>query len=392
MPPLALTPALTTPASAVMTPIDTNSVLYRRTMAELDAFTTWLHNNCAQGMVGEIGWPDRPSDSGQWNSLAADWLGRAQAAGLWVAVWTSKESVGTGHQLEPYESAAPGLPISLADVQSAVMESHRSTGPFIDGMNAGDGEMGFPQLAPTSPLSNLRPGTYGVDYSYLSLASYRYLASRGVTVVRIPFRWERIQPTPGGPLSVAAVAQLRATVADAEASGMRVILDLHNFGSYFVGDPATGIGYRAAIGSPRLPVADLGDFWSRMSQAFGADPGVLAYDLMNEPIQLPHSSTVSSSQLWELASQSALSAIRAGGDQKTVLVAGYQWSGLENWLQAHPTGWIQDPAHNFRYEGHHYWDTDHTSRYLLTYQQEEKSLETHPPTVAMPAPSTTSCG
>jgi endoglucanase len=307
-----------------------------------------------------------------------------------VAVWVTRESVGTIHQLTPYEAAAPYQPLSIVDPQAAVIEAHPSTGGFINGVNSGDGEGGFPELAATSPFSNINGGTYGVDYSYDTRATFRFLASRGIGMVRIPFRWERLQPQLYGPLDPTELNRLRTAVAAAESEGMQVILDLHNFSAYFQGDPVQGVGVRQALGSAELPGSALADFWNRMSAVFHADPGVLAYDVMNEPVAMPYTDTLTPSMNWESISQQVVNSVRAQGDTKMLMVAGYQWDGMEHFVANQPSAWIRDPAHNFRYEVHQYWDTDHTSRYLLTYDQEEQSLAgsgIYIPPVPDPAPA-----
>jgi hypothetical protein len=89
----------------------------------------------------------------------------------------------------------------------------------------------------------------------------------------------------------------------------------------------------------------------------------VAYDLMNEPANLPTIDGRSSAQVWEEASQSALDAIRAAGDEKLVMVAGYQYSHARHWAEQHPQDWIEDPADNIRYAAHHYWQRDETNSY-----------------------------
>jgi hypothetical protein len=38
------------------------------------------------------------------------------------------------------------------------------------------------------------PGTYGVDYTYPTSSELDYYAAKGVTLIRLPFLWERMQP------------------------------------------------------------------------------------------------------------------------------------------------------------------------------------------------------
>ena len=90
-------------------------------------------------------------------------------------------------------------------------------------------------------FSNAAPGIYGATYRYDPPQTFRALARRGIRLVRLPFRWERVQPQLGGELDPAEVERIRETVAAAHAAGLVVVLDLHNFGEY-----------RTAAGSARL--------------------------------------------------------------------------------------------------------------------------------------------
>src|SRR5262249_55734158 len=129
-------------------------------------------------------------------------------------------------------------------------------------------------------------------------------------------------------------------------------------------------GVRQPIGSSGMPVAKFADLWSRLSTAFKNDAGVIGYGLMNEPVGLPSTSSLSDDKLWEQASQAALTAIRNDGDTKLVLVPGNEWAPASEWTSHHPSPWINDPSNNFRYEAHQYWDRDGSGSYNYTYDQE----------------------
>ena len=40
------------------------------------------------------------------------------------------------------------------------------------------------------------PGVFGTDYTYPTHTEIDYYAAKGMSVVRLPFLWERVQPTP----------------------------------------------------------------------------------------------------------------------------------------------------------------------------------------------------
>ncbi|MFY0579974.1 cellulase family glycosylhydrolase [Cystobacter fuscus] len=129
------------------------------------------------------------------------------------------------------------------------------------------------------------PGRYGSDYSKPSLASLQYLKSRGHDVVRIPFMWERIQPIRRQALNTAYRDLLLQTLKDANTAGLKVIVDMHNYGRY------TENGVTHTFGG-NVSEDDYKDAWSRIATAIKGNAqaysAVYAYDIMNEPHDLPY--------------------------------------------------------------------------------------------------------
>lgn len=345
----------------------TGDALHTRVRAELGVFTHWLQVNNAKGYIGEVGWPD--TDGALWNSLASDWFADADAAGLWVTGWASGEWWGNSYKLSVYEDhASPYSAVDAASTQAPVFEAHQSNG-YLRGVNDNGGEFGgAPTSQATSSFSNTNSGAYNAAYHYDSQTTFHYLASRGVKIVRIPFRWERIQKTPSSGLDATEVTRLKGVIDRAHAEGLGVILDMHNYGAYYLYNGTQGV--RRAVGSSQIPVTTFSRAWKLLSTAFKAYPGVVGYGLMNEPTGLPSTSTLSAAKLWEKASQAALTAIRNNADAQLVLVPGYNWSGAQQWAKTHPKAWISDPSNKFRYEAHHYWDRDNSGSYAHSYSDE----------------------
>ena len=332
-----------------------------REVAELASFTSWLNENNVKGYVGEVGWPGG-ADSTGWNGIADDWYQAADRAGLWVSAWAAGSWWPDTYPMVVYregEGEGDGA-IGSNGTQAEVVEAHARVGNALRGVDIASGAFGTAEDG-NSSYSNVDPGTYGADYSYEDLAGYQYLASRRVAMVRISFTWERLQPELGKPLDPAAVAQLKKTVADASAAGLGVVLDLHNYGGYWLGD-GRRTPERVALGSRELPVAALASFWQQLVVAFRGQAGVLGYGLMNEPGRLA-ASPKEGAKVWEAASQDVVDAVRAVGDRHTVFVAGYGSSSPNQWQQLHPRAWIVDPARAVRYEAHQYFDADGSGRY-----------------------------
>ena len=342
--------ALTASSSAATTP----DALHRKVASQLGSFTTWLQQGGAfgHGYVGEIGWPN---DDPRWNELAAGWYRQADQQWLWASAWSAGDWWPPTYPLRIYGNGTSGP-------QAPVVEAQAPRKRSVDLSGA---EFGTPRPldAYSTTFSSSRRGIVGVDYVYPTPDDFRFLATRGITMVRLPFRWERIQPALNGPLDPGELAHLTATVAAAQAAGVGVILDVHNYGAYWLSD-AYGTGWRKPIsttGSVRIDTFT--DLWWRLSVAFAGMPGVVAYDLMNEPVGMPGGATT-----WETASQAAVSAIRARGDTTQIMVAGYSWSAPASFPVQHPHGpWIHDPANRTFYEAHQYFDCDGSGKYRDSY-------------------------
>jgi hypothetical protein len=354
--------------------------LHRRVRAELGKFTGWLEQNGVEGYIGEVGWPDDyRGDASSWNALANAWYDDADAAGLWVTQWSTGEWWGRDYKLAVYEDrhSPDGWPdgVDSANTQAVVAEAHPTTASYKRGVNVSGAEFGAPfSLDRTSGFSNKNPGRYDRAYHYNGRATFDYLASRGVKLIRLQFRWERIQPTLGRPLNGTELRRLEGAVQRATDAGLEVILDVHNFGDYYI--ERKGRGVRFPIGSDRLPIGRFADLWRRLSRTFEGMPGIVGYGLMNEPAGMPRVGGLSPAKVWEKASQKALDAIRSNGDERLVLVQGYAWAGAQRWPENHPSSWIDDPAENFRYEAHHYWDRNNSGAYVHSYAEEVADART----------------
>ncbi len=361
----------TVPASPA-TAAPTCDPLCRRVRAELAEFTGWLAANGARGFIGEVGWPSGPAvsatEQAKWNALGESWYRDADAAKLWVTAWATGEWWGTSYPLSVWD-VGNGNVLKRPRPQATVIQAHPTRTGYQRGVSVAGGEFGFlPTIEPTSAFSNANPGVYDRDYHYDRAASFKYLYSRGVRLVRLAFRWERLQPTLGGALDPAELARLRSAVDRATAAGLKVVLDMHNFGAYYRSNGTQGV--RLGVGSSALPHATFADTWRRIALAFADKPGVTAWGIMCEPVGLAGRTGLSAAQVWEQASQAAVTAIRSTGDARTAIVPGYEWSAARDWTDHHPDAWITGT--NILYEAHHYWDHDNSGTYTWTYAQEKQ--------------------
>ncbi|WP_334145161.1 glycoside hydrolase family 5 protein, partial [Rhabdothermincola sp.] len=358
--PPTTTPPATPPPSTGSWPVGADA-LQRRVLAELKVFTDWLDRTGAKGYIGEVGWPNNESTD-RWNALADTWYQAADSKGLMVTAWATGEWWGS-YNLAIYGNNGPSIGTALSPAR--VVEAHRGGAGKDRGVNVNGGEFGIGGNLGTGSggaFSNVNRGTYDQDYHYDSQATFNYLASRGVEVVRLPFRWERIQPTLGGPLDTTELARLRDVIDRANAAGIDVIPTVMNYGAYWMGSP----GIRTPIGSSGVTNQHFADLWRRLAVALGDRPNISGWGLMNEPTNMPTGSAG-----WEQASQAAVDAIRGAGDRHTIFVPGYNWSTARRFVESHPNGpWIRDSLGNIRYEAHHYFDGDNSGSYGRSYDAE----------------------
>jgi endoglucanase len=191
-------------------------------------------------------------------------------------------------------------------------------------------------------------GKVDKDYTWPSTNTLDYFANKGFNTVRLPFKWERLQPTLMGELDEAELSRLMETVELIRARGMKTILDPHNYARY----------HDKLIGSKDVPVEAFADFWARLARYYANDDQVV-FGLMNEPNRMPVAQ-------WLEAANAATAAIRDKAKANNlVLVPGTAWSGAHSWMapvdgerNGVAMAKFSDPANNFVFEFHQYLDDD----------------------------------
>lgn len=192
------------------------------------------------------------------------------------------------------------------------------------------------------------PGRIGFDYIYPTLTELDEVKAAGMTVIRLPVLWERLQPRLGFPLDRVELSRIQEVRDEAERRGLRLIVDLHDYGTY----------RGAPVGSVTVPVDAFAEFWGRMAAAFVNDPSLI-FGLMNEPHGIDTAA-------WARAQQTVIGAIRGAGARNLVLVSGTGWDGAHNFVSGEGYGapnaavlaTLHDPVNNFAFEVHQYLDSD----------------------------------
>lgn len=200
-----------------------------------------------------------------------------------------------------------------------------------------------------------------------------YLRSKGIALIRLPIAWEKLQPALNGPLNQTEVARLKSFLDSAASRNMQVIIDIHNYARYnprWAADAAANWGIVAVnnshalpIGSASVPISAFQDLWKKLAGALSGHAGLAGYDIMNEPYNL-------GSGVWPQAAQSAVDGIRSVDMKTTIYVEGTQWSSAYYWPYDNGNLKIKDPANNFVYEAHLYFDGDGSGTYKQTYDQQ----------------------
>jgi endoglucanase len=224
------------------------------------------------------------------------------------------------------------LAITLAILP--LQASLASAAPCLRGINLSGAEFGEPD------------GQVFKNYVYPSEETISYFEKKGMNTVRVPFQWERLQPELGQSLNEDELKLLKDTVSLLRKHKMTIILDPHNYASY----------KKTQIGTPPVTTLAFADFWTRLAAEF-SDQGDVIFGLMNEPHDIDASK-------WLNAANTAIRGIRAVGAKNYILVPGTRWTGAHSWQSggndANGTVMlgIKDPAKNFGYEVHQYFDSD----------------------------------
>jgi len=194
------------------------------------------------------------------------------------------------------------------------------------------------------------PGTHGREYLYPPIAHFDYYRNLGFALIRLPFKWERLQPELNSPFAPGEQKLLLDTVRQGTRSGQNVIIDPHNFAKRRIA--ADGWTAEYLIGSAQVPLAAFADFWARLAQLFKNDARVL-FGLMNEPVGIGVDD-------WLGCVNAAIASIRATGAENLILVPGIEYSGAHSWQRLGNTKMadVVDPLNRFAFEVHQYLDPD----------------------------------
>lgn len=200
------------------------------------------------------------------------------------------------------------------------------------------------------------PGRPNWDYGVPGNSELDYYAGKGVMVIRLPVLWERLQPnllassSPSTALDPTYLGLITSILTYANTKGMGVIVDVHDYGGY------NGGGKIGSSGG--VTPAQFAAFWQLLAGALKSHPGLLGYDLMNEPNGMP------SAAAWPAAAQAATNAIRNTDTKTPILVEGDNWASAGAWQSVNGSLNIVDPSASIIYEAHVYGDRDNSGSHF----------------------------
>ena len=188
------------------------------------------------------------------------------------------------------------------------------------------------------------PGILNKDYAYPTNAYLDWVISTGVEEVRLAFKWRRlVTGTTATGLKSSDLPHIRRIVSYLNAKGIRVILNMHDYGKY-QGNP---------IGHPSTPIEFYAFSWGLFAEEFKNDNVV--FGLMNEPNGQDY-------RLMAKGINAAIAAIRAKGAKQRILVPGMNWSGAHSFVKSSAPIFeeipVVDPENNWAFEVHQYLDSD----------------------------------
>lgn len=207
------------------------------------------------------------------------------------------------------------------------------------------------------------PGTLGTNYVAPTAAEIGYYAGKNMTIVRLPFAWERLQPTLSGAFDPTYLGYIQTAVSTMRSNGLMVLLDPHNYSMYRLSGQN-----RRHIGTSSVPASAFVDLWSRLADLYKGDAGVV-FGLMNEPVQWDDYGEELQCAEWAGYANQAIAAIRAKTTQNWIFVPGNFYTGAWSWTTtADTTGTtnatamanVVDSAGKMAFEVHQYLDSDYS--------------------------------
>ena len=199
------------------------------------------------------------------------------------------------------------------------------------------------------------PAVSGSNYLFPAAADINYIAGKGANFCRITYGWEALQPTLGGSISNTYNTNMQTAVNAALAAGMYVMIEMHPYNS------SVSVSYtynNVAIGTSPVTYAQFANLFTQLATQYTNEKVI--FGICNEPNGI-------SSSTWLSATQAAINAIRAAGNNNMIFVQPVNYGSVLGFFSnnyfdgssAPSVGMLQltDPANNLVLSLHHYFDS-----------------------------------
>lgn len=216
------------------------------------------------------------------------------------------------------------------------------------------GQWALPPAQPAMGV-NMASGEFGTgttfnkDYVYPENARIDWSKEQGFKILRIPFKFQNIQPAPQAKLRAQDLQELNRVAVRCANDEIVCILDMHNYGSYYTDDGKnTGLA-----GSNGVSNKNLAALWAKLAVRFKDNPHIW-FGLMNEPHE-------QSALDWVKSANTIALAIRDTGAPNKIVFQGSYWDGAHSWDSSDNQVQVlkaYDPLNNFAVEAHQYLDVD----------------------------------
>lgn len=244
-----------------------------------------------------------------------------------------------------------------------VTPGEKRDAPMMFGLNESGGE-----------FAGVYPGIDQTHYGYPDRKDMEYAAKKGFKIIRLPFRWERIErPAGNGKLITTEINKIKQVMGWAEEFGLRVIFDMHNFGRYCTycnGTSSTDNVYKI-IGEGEVTVNAFSNVWRLLANEFKDYKQIWAYEIMNEPYSMLAKTP------WFNIAQACIYAIREVDTETPILVDGNEFASASRWTSVSDMlRSLNDPADNLIFTAHSYFDKNSSGEYTESYDNSGANAQT----------------
>ena len=244
-----------------------------------------------------------------------------------------------------------------------VVPGERREAVMMFGLNESGGE-----------FAGVYPGVDGTHYGYPNYDDLAYARRKGFGIIRLPFRWERVQrPLGSASLIKSETDKIKKVLDWASELGLKVVFDMHNFGRYctYCNGYSSADNVYSVIGESSCTLDQFCEVWRMLAREFKDYECIWGYEIMNEPYAML------SSMPWFNIAQAAIYAIREEDMSTPIVVDGDQFATARNWVYySDNLRNLNDPADNLIFSAHCYFDKDSSGEYKDSYENSGANAQT----------------